>query len=149
MNANEIKNAWNRFKKELAKEVDFDLTGCCYMNKKQLENGTATIALCNDIDYDYEIARERRDIDRVNSYNSWTAEKKQNHERRSLETISGYEARKSSYGTKENEARVKFEQITKTKAYKALVETIGVSLAEIELVKKWEGLSVYQIRIIY
>ena len=149
MTANEIKNAWNRFKKDVAKEVDFDLTGCCYMNKKQIENGTATITLCNDIEYDDEIRNARASIDKVNGYDSWTAEEKQRNESKRLAEIEIYEAKKTAYGTKANEALVKFKQITETKAFKALAETIGTTAAEIELVKKWEGLSVYQLRITY
>ena len=149
MEAKEIKSAWNKFKKDVQKETGIDLTGCCYMNAKQIENRTATICLVNDIDYDREIARERRSIEQVNGYETWTDEEKQSHERRSLESIAFYEARKAEYGTKENEAQVEFDQITNSKAYKVLAEAIGIENVWLELVEKWKGLSCYQIRISY
>lgn len=149
MEANVIKSAWNKFKKDVQKETGIDLTGCCYMTAKQIANRTATICLVNDIPYDREIARERRSIEQVNGYETWTAEEKQNNERRGLEAIAFYEARKAEYGTKENEAQVEFDQITSSNAYKILAEAIGIENVALELVEKWKGLSCYQIRIIY
>lgn len=149
MNATEIKNAWNTFKKEIKKEVSFDMTGDCYMNKKQIENGTATIALCNDIEYDREIAHHMDSIAQVNAYTSWTAEEKKNNENHNMEMIRKYESLKATYGTRSNEAATKFAEITGTKAFKKLAETIGITHTEKELVKKWEGLNIYQIRIHY
>ena len=149
MNANEIKTAWNTFKKEVKKEVSFDMTGDCYMNKKQIENGTATICLCNDIEYDREIDRVMKRIAKVNDYDSWTAEEKKNSEIRDMEEVRKYETLKATYGTRSNEAVTKFAEITETKAFKKLTEIIGITRTEKELVKKWEGLSVYQIRIHY
>lgn len=149
MEAKEIKKAWEVFKKAVQKETGIDLTGCCYMNAKQIANGTATICLVNDIDYDREIARELSSIEKVNGYDTWTNEEKQNHERRSLSAIAFYEARKAEFGTKENEAKVEFDQITGSKAYKVLKEAIGIENVALELVEKWKGLSCYQIRISY
>ena len=149
MTTTEIKKAWNNFKKEAKKEISFDLTGCCYMNAKQIANGTATIALCNDIEYDTEIARQRRTIEQVNGYTSWTPEEKKRSEAHSLARIAEYEAEKAAYGTKTNEAQVKAVEITSSAAFIKMAKTIGVHAFELELVKKWEGLNLYQIRIHY
>lgn len=149
MNTNEIKKAWNTFKKEIAKEISFDLTGCCYMNKKQLETGTATILLCNDIDYDWEIARQRKSIDKVNGYDTWTAEEKKNNEERCMARIRSEEADKAKYGNKANEAETKAAELTGSKAFKKLAEVIGLSTFDLEFITKYEGLNAYQIRIHY
>lgn len=149
MTANEIKNAWNTFKKEAKKEISFDLTGRCYMNAKQIESHTATIALCNDIEYDNEIACCVRSIERVNAYTSWTDEEKKNSEERNRESIEQYESLKAAYGTRANEAEVKYTTITESKAYKKMAKAIGIKNADLELVHKWEGLNLYQIRINY
>lgn len=149
MNAAEIKKAWNAFKKEVAKEVSFSVSGSCYMNKKQIENRTATILICNDIEYDDEIKYYRASIERVNGYDSWTDEEKKRNEESQLAEISKNEALKAAYGNKACEAREKAAEIQNSKAYGKLVEAIGISHFEVELVKKWEGLSCYQIRVYY
>ena len=144
MNANEIKKAWNAFKKEIAKEVNFDLTGCCYMNAKQIANGTATITLCNDWEYDIEIQHYRNSIEKVNGYDSWSEEEKKRNEEHNLTRIAYYEARKAEYGTKMNEAYKKTEAIANSKAYQKLAATIGVNDYGVELKS-----GVYQLRINY
>ena len=145
----EIKTAWNTFKKEAKKQISFDMTSCCYMNAKQIANGTATIAICNDIEYDTEIARQHRTIEQVNGYTSWTPEEKQRSEAHSLARIAEYEADKATYGTKANEAQTKAVEITSSAAFIKMAKTIGVHAFELELVKKWEGMNLYQIRIHY
>ena len=149
MTANEIKKAWNTFKKEVQKEVKFDMTGSCYMNAKQIANGTATIALCNDHEYDYTINYYREEIKRVNSYTSWTDEEKKRSEARTLESIREQESDKATYGTKVNEAKVKSDEIINSEAFKKLTKVINIQHTEIEFIKKWEGMNVYQIRIHY
>lgn len=149
MTHTEIKKAWNTFKKEIAKEIDFDLTGCCYMNQKQIENGTATITLCNDIEYDTEVSRLHADIEKINGYSSWTAEEKQRSEKHNLDLIAKQEAKKAAHGTKANEAQAKATEITCSAAFIKMAKAIGVHAFELELVKKWEGLNVYQLRIQY
>lgn len=149
MTANEIKNAWNVFKKEIAKEMPFSLTGCCYMNAKQIQNGTATIVLCNDIEYDEDIADRLRSIERVNAYTSWTDDEKKRSEASEREAIKYLESTKATYGTKANEAKIKAEAITNSKAFKKLAAAIGIKGAELEFTHKWAGLNIYQIRIAY
>ena len=149
MTNTEIKAAWNIFKKEAKKEITFDMTGDCYMNKKQIENGTATITLCNDIEYDADIANYKETIDRVNSYDSWTDDEKKRSEEHNLDMIRRVEYRKNLYGSKIKEAEDKYSEIINSQSFKNLVKAIGVNAVEMELVSKWAGMSVYQVRIHY
>jgi hypothetical protein len=149
MTATEIKAAWNTFKKEAGKEISFDMTGTCYMNAKQIANGTATISLCNDIEYEDDIRYYRSSIERVNGYETWTAEEKEKHEAHEMKCIAACERGKAKYGTKANEAETKAAEILSSKAYKKLADAIGINNAGVEFVAKWAGLNVYQIRISY
>jgi hypothetical protein len=149
MTNTEIKAAWNIFKKEAKKEITFDMTGDCYMNKKQIENGTATIVLCNDIEYDTDIAHYKMYIDRVNAYETWTDDEKKRNEEYNLDNIRRIERSKNRYGSKVKEAEIKYSEIVNSPSFKKLVKTIGVSAVEMELARKWEGLNVYQVRIHY
>lgn len=149
MTANEIKNAWNTFKKEIAKEITLDLTGCCYMNAKQIANCTATITLQSSRSYDDEITYYLREIDRVSG---WGEEQKERIERitgKYREKIADLEARKAAHGTRENEVRADAEQITNSKAFKKLAETIGIKRTDLELNRYSSNLNIYQIRISY
>lgn len=149
MTANEIKKAWNTFKKEVQKEVKFDMTGSCYMNAKQIANGTATILICSDTEYDSEISYQRKNIEKYNNFDNRTDEQKKKHEEEALELIAHYEADKATYGTKANEAEVKSNEIINSEAFKKLTKAINIQHTEVEFIKKWEGLNVYQIRIHY
>ena len=149
MNANEIKTAWNTFKKEIAKEIDLDLTGCCYMNKKQIENGTATITLGLDWSYDDEIAYYIRQIE---YYSSWDGENKERGERYTREyreKIADQEARKAAHGTREKETRGMVELITNSAAFKKLAAAISIQSTSLELGKYSKHINTYQIRINY
>ena len=145
MNATEIKKAWNTFKKEIAKEVDFNLTGCCYMTARQINNGTATITLCFNMTYDREIDYHRKAIKRVNSYDTWTPEEKKKNEEHNTERIAYYEALKAKYGTRADEAAAKYEAIANSKAFEKLSECIGIDSYHVELNKD----NCYQLRISY
>ena len=149
MHANEIKKAWNTFKKEAQKEISFSMSGSCYMNAKQIANGTATITLCSDTEYDACVRSRCEGIEMVNGYTTWTDEEKKNYEARNLEEIRFIEDKKAKYGNKANEANVKAAEIRSSKAFKKLAEAIGITAVNVELVKKWEGLNCYQIRIHY
>ena len=144
MTTTEIKNAWNTFKKEISKQVGFNMSGCCYMNAKQIANGTATIALCIDSDYDWGIEYHRKEIERVNGLNTWTSEEKKRSEARHLEKIAHYENLKNTYGTRANEAKTKAAEITASAAFQKLAQTIGIKATDWELTKDQ-----YQIRIHY
>lgn len=149
MTANEIKTAWNTFKKETKKEISFDMNGCCYMNAKQIANGTATICLCCDIEYDDEIKHHRNSIEKVNGYDTWTDEEKKRNEAHNMEMIAHYEHLKATYGDRANEAGTKAAEITNSAAFNKLAKAIGIQHFEVEFIKKWEGLNAYQIRIHY
>lgn len=150
MAANEIKKAWNTFKKEITKEITtFNLTGACYMNQKQLANGTATISMAADIPFDTEIARCYRSIERVNGYSSWTDAEKKKNEEYYTRCIKAYEHLKATYGTPANEAETEYLAITSSKAFQKLAEAISIKRTELELVNKGRGLDVYQVRIHY
>lgn len=149
MTNTEIKAAWNIFKKEAKKEITFNMTGDCYMNKKQIENGTATITLCNDVEYDADIANYKKTIELVNAYDSWTDDEKKRSEEHNLDMIRRVEYGKNLYGTKASEAKAKYTEIVNSRSFKKLVETIGVRDVEMELVSKWAGMSLYQVRIHY
>ena len=144
MTHTEIKNFWSLFKKAIVKEIDFDLTGCCYMNKKQLENGTATITLNNDIPFEIEINRLQASIERINGLDTWTAEEKQRNEKYNLEHIANYEARKAAHGTKINETQNHAEQILSSAAFQKLAKAIGIQDTAIEYTK-----GIYQLRIVF
>ena len=144
MTTNEIKNAWTLFKKEIAKEIDVDLTGCCYMNKKQLENGTATITLGNHLEFDWLIQHSLENIKRVNSYDTWTAEEKQRYEQSEMAIVADFEARKAQHGTKANEIKHNAEQVLNSTAFQKLAKTIGIIGTDVEFNK-----NIYQIRLSY
>ena len=149
MTANEIKKAWNTFKKEVQKETNIDLTGCCYMNKKQIENGTATITLVNNIEYNDEIEYQRKSIEKYNNFDNRTDEQKKKHEAECLEVIANFEHRKAAHGTKANEAQTMATQITGSVAFMKLYKAIGITAFELEYAKQYGTFALYQIRIHY
>lgn len=144
-----IKKAWNTFKKEIAKEIDLDLTGCCYMNAKQIENRTATITLQLNWSYDEEIACIARDVD---YYLTWDGDNKERGERYARdyrEKIAKIEARKATHGTRENEISADIEKITSSAAFKKLAAAIGIQSTGLDLGSYNKSLKVYQLRINY
>lgn len=149
MNATEIKKAWNTFKKEIAKEIDLDLTGCCYMNQKQIANGTATITLGLDWSYDREIANHNRAIEGFLKWDGENKERGERYAREHSEELADLEARKATYGTRENETKAKAEMITSSAAFKKLATTIGIQHTGLDLGKYSSSLNTYQLRINY
>lgn len=149
MTTTEIKKAWNVFKKEVQKETNIDLTGCCYMTAKQIANGTATITLQLDWSYEDEIANRLRDVE---YFSSWTGDNKERGERYAREIrekIADLEARKSTYGTRLNEVKNDVEQITSSAAFKKLAAAIGIQSTCIDLGRYSSHLNIYQLRISY
>lgn len=144
MTANEIKAAWNTFKKEAKKEISFDLNGCCYMNANQIRIGTATITLCNSCSYEENIAMITRAIEMVNGYEGWTAEEKKRSEDYDRECIRYIESLAEKYNDRENEAAVKYDEILNSNAFRKLAETIGINGSALEAKKGF-----YQMRISY
>lgn len=149
MTANEIKNAWSQFKKEIAKEITLDLTGCCYMTAKQIANGTATITLQLNWSYDDEIANITRDIEYFSSWDGDNKERGERYAREYREKIAKIEARKATHGTRENEVAAEIETITSSTAFKKLAATIGIQDTHLDLGNYSGTLKVYQLRIYY
>ena len=127
MTAEEIKKAWNTFKRELKKELPEAQYLGYTMSAKQIKNGTATILICNKIPYENEIARAERSIIQVNGYETWSTESKANHEEYERRRIESYKRDLSRFGTKENELVSISNLIRESKAFKALSETIRVT----------------------
>ena len=140
----DIKKAWNNFKKDIKKE-GLDLSGLCYMTAKQIANRTATILLCNAIPYEEDIDRTLNSIAKLQSYDSWPDEE------RDEETIAVYEAEMKKFGTKENEAKVTSEQIVSSKAFKTFCEDAEIEdtvSTNIEMQTQY-GINLYYLRITY
>lgn len=144
-----IKKAWNTFKKEIAKEIDLDLTGCCYMTAKQIANGTATITLQLNWSYDDEIAYELRQIEHFSTWDGDNKERGERYIRECREKIAEIEARKATHGTRENEIAADIEKITSSKAFQKLAAAIGVQSTGLDLGSYSKTLKVYQLRISY
>lgn len=120
----EIKQAFEQMKKELAKELG--IKGGFVMNRKQIENRTATYLVNNGaISYDEEIDEVlKRDV-KVQTYDTWTAEEKADSHKRAMERVNYLEKCLAEYGTKQNEARAKRNEIAKSEAFKKFEDTIG------------------------
>ena len=138
----DIKKAWETMKKELAKE-----TGIAYgfvMNRRQIENRTATLAIPTD-EYDKVIESWLRSDERVQSYTTWTDEQKAETHRRTMETVARMEAKKAKYGTVANERKAILETILASEAFRKFQTVVGKTVANIE--RKSDGF--YQIRFFY
>ena len=130
MTNTEIKKAWETMKKELKKE-----SGITYgfsMTAKQLNNRTATYCVCNDSPYEEEIKREQKSMERIQSYDSWTAEEKANSCARSEENIAYYRAQLEAYGTKENKVIIELEQLLASKAFKKFASNFEQVITDTE-----------------
>ena len=149
MTANEIKNAWNKFKKEIAKEIDLDLTGCCYMTARQIANGTATITLQLDWSYDSEINYLRREIERVSQWGEEQRERIDRITREKLDRIADIEGRKAIYGTRNNEIKADAEKITRSSAFKKLADAIHIRSFALDFGRYSSSMNIYQLRINY
>jgi len=120
---NEIKKAFETFKKELAKEVG--LKGGFTMSKRQIELRTATYLVNTIMSYDDEVKRlEEFDI-RVQGYDTWTDSEKAKHHEDSIKQIEHYEAQKARFGSKANELIETVKMIKSSKAFAKLEEAIG------------------------
>ena len=117
MTAEEIKKAWNTFKRELKKELPEAETVGFYMNVKQIKNNTATMCICGDISYEKQISYYEQAIAKVNAYDTWTDEEKARSTAYSEERIASYKARLAKYGTPMNECNVVGRQIINSRAF--------------------------------
>ena len=119
MTAEEIKKAWNTFKRELKKELSEAERIGFYMNTKQIANNTATINLgWYGWTYEEHISYYEESIIKVNGYESWTAEEKAKNEAYCKERIEYNKGLLEKYGTVENEAKTIYAGIISSKAYK-------------------------------
>lgn len=126
----EIKKAWEQMKKDIKKELG--ISGGFTMNGKQIKNRTATYLICNVIPYEKEIEHLKRTMEKVQGYDTWTAEEKERSKQRDLVTLAGYEAGLAKYGTKENEAEVVTQQIINSKAFEKFQKEVGEVSWQIE-----------------
>lgn len=147
MTNEEIKKEFNKVKKAMIKK-DETLTGCFRMTAKQLANRTATVCLCNNIEYDDEIDMALYEHMKVQAYTSWTDEEKARNKKEYDESIAKKKERKAMYGTKENEAKKLAEMITGSDEFKRFQEMTGATTS-IELTHLWLDLSCYYLRISY
>lgn len=117
MTAEEIKKAWNTFKRELKKELPEAETVGFYMNVKQIKNNTATMCLCGTISYEEQIAMAEASIKKVSAYETWTPEEKARNREYQEARIESYKAELEKYGTKQNECNVVGRQIINSRAF--------------------------------
>ena len=121
------KKDFEQFKKAIKKENEWFDSCAFYMTKRQEALHTATVALVGNFSFEKCIEYERDSIEKVNSYETWTSEEKKNHENRGLKTIAKYQERLDNFGTPENEAKYRFEQLKNSQAFKKLSD-LGVSV---------------------
>ena len=131
MTANEIKKAFEIFKKEIAKECGFN--GGFTMSKKQIELRTATFLVNNIISFEEEIKKQQESDERVQGFNSWTDEQKAKHHEYCMDNIRFYEKQKEKWGTKANEFSRKMKMLEESKAFAKLQDTIGEITLSAEL----------------
>lgn len=127
----DIKKAFEQMKKDLFKETG--IKGGFVMNKKQIENRTATYLLTNHFwPYEEDIRRTKESDARVQAYTTWTDEEKARSHERALRQIEAYERLIRDYGTKENLARVLMDKVVKSKAFAKFQEAVGKTTYRIE-----------------
>ena len=127
----EIKKAFEQFKKELKKEtgIEYGFT----MNKRQIENRTATKTVCYSKSYDYMITFFEKQIEKVQAYTSWTDEEKANSKARDLERIAELKELKRKYGTRKNEAIAQLKAIETSKSFEHFKSKVGDTKINLEI----------------
>lgn len=125
--ANEIKKAFEVFKKEIAKELNFNdwQKSGFTMSKRQIELRTATYMVNTVPSFEHEIEEiEKRDA-KVQGYDTWTDEQKARSHADSIHAIGQYQNLKERYGTKANQLAQTKAEIENSKAFAKLMETLG------------------------
>lgn len=130
MAQSEIKKAWERMKRGLAKEAG--LSGGFYLNAKQEKNRTATYCVWSTAPYETRITNTLKSIEKVQTYDSWTDEAKENSKQRGLEFIERMKAKIEKYGTPLNQARMELEAIRNSAAFKKFQLVAGETSTHIE-----------------
>ena len=138
----EIKKAFKKFQKDCQKETGFDLTGCCYMTKRQMQNNTATIIICNSISYETLIQYYANSISKAMDWDD-TKERKASIVESNLKYLSRLSADFSQYGTKENYFQKMCEKILNSKAWETFSTQYNVTMC------REEDDSVMRIRLFY
>lgn len=137
MTANEIKAAWNTFKRNAKKELSFN--PCTFsMTVKQIANSTATICLCSNVSYEEDIDSWRRELEWRKK--NWSEVNEEYYQQR----IRFVEELREKYGSIEGEAVAKYDEIIHSKAFSKLAEAIGITATTLEA----QGYS-YYLRISY
>ena len=125
--ANEIKKAFEIFKKEIAKELDFNdwQKSGFTMSKRQIELRTATYLACNSRSFEHEIEAAAASIAKVMTYDTWTDEAKARHKADHQHVININEEMMARYGTKSNMLVQVKKDIEASKAFAKLQEVLG------------------------
>ena len=121
------KKDFEQFKKAIKKEDKWFDTCAFYMTKRQELLHTATVTLVGNFSYESQIKYYKDSIERVDGYDTWTQEEKDKNREYCLNNIQKYEDRLATYGTPEEEAQVRFEQLKNTNAFKKLA-AMGVTI---------------------
>lgn len=138
----EIKKAFEQFKKEIKKEkgIAYGFT----MNKKQIENRTATKFACYAASYDEVIEYYEHQIDKIKAYETFDDRDARIVEDYKTE-IEGLRELKNRYGTRANQALALKKTIEETNAFKKFEETVGKTTLTTEI----DSENCYKIRFRY
>lgn len=136
--ANEIKKAFEQFKKELNKETG--IKGGFTMNCRQIENRTATYAVCPTQGLD----------ETISYFEKWIVENPETAKYAGCESrVEYFKALKAEYGTRENYAKATVEKITGSKAFGKFSDIVGGVKWHIEISKDYCGNDWYYVRFNY
>lgn len=113
MTAQEIKKAFDTFKKELNKETG--IKGGFTMNCRQIENRTATWLISRAESYEASIAE----------FEAWAKKSDKFISAEGARRVEYFKAEREQYGTKENYIATMIDRMTGSKAFKKFCETVG------------------------
>ena len=132
----QIKKQWEQLKKAMVKKER--LSGAFRMTSKQLNNRTATVLLVSVIrDYDGEIEYDKKAMNEVQGFDTWTDKQKAESKKHHEERIERFETKKQRFGTKENEAKVLAEIITSSKEFEDFQKIVGEVRTNLEVVNNF------------
>lgn len=127
MTNEEIKKAWNTFKRKVAKETELGGVPSYYMNIKQMANRTATMGIYHyDLeDWSYYINRENKDLAKIMTYDTWTDEEKARSKKYRDERVACWTELTEKYGTQKNYADAIVKAVLESKAFKEFCDKVG------------------------
>ena len=146
MTAQEIKKAFETFKKELFKETG--IKGGFVMNFAQIKNRTATCRVACLRSFDDELSAIERCREIIDSTNWKTPEQKAADHKYYDELASEIKEEKAQYGTPFAYARAKADRITGSKSFAKFVQAVGGVRVSAEI-KTEGGYEFYYIRFDY